>query len=359
MSIMFETTEINGMILNNRFVRSATWEGMAAHDGAVTPQLMETMTGLAEGGVGLIISSHAYVCPEGQAGRGQLGIYKDQLIPGLQEITAAVHECGGRMIMQIAHAGLFASEKLTGKQRLLVSNYERQGQAAGREMTIRDIRDLVTAFCDAAQRAKTAGFDGIQLHSAHGYLLNQFLSPVFNQRRDEYGGDISNRTRVHIQICQAIRKAIGEDYPLLIKLNCRDFIENGLSLEDSLEAGRLLVDAGVDAIELSGGIITGGKLSPSRLDINSEEKEAYFREEARAFKKAIDIPLILVGGVRSFHVAQRLVEEGTADYISMSRPFIREPDLIKRGNPAIAVRPNVHQIISVSDPLEKEWGYTV
>ncbi len=330
MDIMFESTEIRGVKLGNRFVRSATWEGMAARDGAVTAQLIKTMTDLAEGGVGLIITGHAYVRPEGQAGRGQLGIYKDELIRGLQEMTAAVHGYGGKIVLQIAHAGLFASEKLSGQQRLLVSNYERKGQSAGQELTVQDIQELIVAFGDAARRAKESGFDGVQIHSAHGYLLNQFLSPVFNQRIDEYGGKIQNRARIHVEICQTIRRVVGDDYPLLIKLNCQDFIENGLSLEDSLEAGRLLVDAGVDAIELSGGIITGAQLSPSRLDINSEEKEAYFKKDAQSFKKSIDVPLILVGGVRSFQVARSLVEEGTADYISMSRPFIREPDLIAR-----------------------------
>lgn len=330
MSIMFDKTEIKGMKLSNRFVRSATWEGMAANDGAVTTQLIETMTDLAKGGVGLIITSHAFVRPEGQAGPGQLSIHEDQLIPGLQEMTGAVHECGGRIILQIAHAGLFASEKLTRQQRVLVSNYERNGQAAGRELTVQEIKKLISAYGEAACRAKRAGFDGVQLHSAHGYLLNQFLSPAFNQRSDEYGGEISNRARIHIEICHAIRTAVGHDYPLLVKLNCGDFIENGLSLEDSLKAGSLLVEAGVNAIELSGGIITGGKMSPSRMGIDSQEKEAYFRAEARSFKDTIDVPLILVGGVRSFQVAQSLVKEGRADYISMSRPFIREPDLIKR-----------------------------
>jgi len=326
---MFERTEINGMVLSNRFVRSATWEGMAANDGAVTPKLIATMEALAGGGVGLIVSSHAYVRPEGQAGPGQLGIYKDELIPGLREMAAAVHAGGCKMVMQLAHAGKFAPESLTGQAPLVVSGYD-EGETPHREITDQDIRELVAAFADAARRAKTAGFDGVQIHSAHGYLLSQFLSPAFNRRQDEYGGDINNRSRIHLEVYQAIREAVGQDYPVLIKLNCRDFAENGLSLEDSLQVGRMLADAGLDAIELSGGLLTGGKLSPSRPGIKSEEEEAYFREEAGYFKKAIGIPLILVGGMRSFQVARRLVDTGAADYISMSRPLIKEPDLINR-----------------------------
>ena len=197
-------------------------------------------------------------------------------------------------------------------------------------MTPDDIQQVIEAFETAAQRAKDAGFDGIQIHSAHGYLLSEFLSPAFNQRTDEYGGDIRNRTRVHIAVLQGVRQAVGAGYPVLVKINCQDFIENGLTIEDSLQAAKMLVAEGIDAIELSGGILSSPKLSPSRLGIKTEDQEAYFQEDARAFKAQIDVPLILVGGNRSFAVAERLVQDGIADYISMSRPFIREPDLINR-----------------------------
>jgi 2,4-dienoyl-CoA reductase-like NADH-dependent reductase (Old Yellow Enzyme family) len=330
MNKLFESCAINGMKLMNRFVRSATWEGMAADDGTVTPRLIETMTALARGGVGLIITSHAYIRPEGKAAPWQIGIYKDELIHGLQEMTSAVHECGGKIIMQLAHAGNFAAKQLIRQSPLVVSDFDGLAKSPRREITAQDIGDIVDAFTDAARRAKSAGFDGVQIHSAHGYLLSQFLSPVFNRRQDKYGGDIRNRARIHLEICQAIREAVGKDYPVLIKMNCRDFIENGLSLEDSLQTARLMTNTCLDAIELSGGLLTAGKLSPSRPGINSEEKEAYFKEEARAFKREINVPLILVGGIRSFEVAERLIENGTTDYISMSRPFIREPNLINR-----------------------------
>ena len=330
MSRLFERSTINGMELMNRFVRSATWEGMAADDGSVTPKLIETMTSLARGGVGLIITGHAYVRPEGQAGPWQLGIYKDDFVHGLQEMTAAVHDCGGKIVMQIAHAGKFAVKQLIRQPLLMVSNVEGLAKPGQKEIAAQDIQEIVSAFADASRRAKTAGFDGVQIHSAHGYLLSQFLSPLFNRRQDKYGGDIRNRTRIHLEIYQAIRETVGKDYPVLVKMNCQDFVENGLSLEDSLQAARLMASVGLDAIELSGGLITGGKLSPSRPGINSEDKEAYFKEDGRIFRREIGIPLILVGGIRSFEVAERLVENGDADYISMSRPFIREPNLINR-----------------------------
>lgn len=330
MSKLFEMSRINGMELSNRFVRSATWEGMAAADGAVTSKLIETMIALARGGVGLIISGHTYIRPEGQASPLQLGIYKDDLIQGLREMTNTVHDSGGKIIMQLAHAGNFAAKHLTGQPPLVVSDFEGLASSPRKEITEQGIREMVRSFADAARRAKSAGFDGVQIHSAHGYLLSQFLSPAFNRRKDEYGGDVQNRARIHLEIYKAIRKVVGQDYPVLIKLNSRDFIENGLGLEDSLQIAKILARAGMDAIELSGGFITGGKLSPSRSGIDSEEKEAYFREDARAVKNETGIPLILVGGMRSFNVAEKLIQDGTADYISMSRPLIREPDLVNR-----------------------------
>lgn len=330
MNTLFSSSAINAMTSPNRFVRSATWEGMAADDGAVTPRLIETMKALALGGVGMIISSHAYVSPEGQAGPWQLGIYKDELIEGLDNMTTAVHAAGGKIVAQLAHAGQSAAQQLTGLIPLAVSDVTGLSTDARKEITKQDVTAIVLAYAQASRRAKLAGFDGVQIHAAHGYLLNQFLSPAFNQRRDEYGGGIENRARILLEVLQAIRHEVGHDYPVLIKMNSSDFIDNGLTLEDSRQTAVMLADAGIDAIELSGGMLASKTLPPSRLGINTEEKEAYFKEEARAFKEKISVPLILVGGIRSLNVAERLVSEGVADYISMCRPFIREPALINR-----------------------------
>ncbi len=316
------------MKLSNRFARSATWEGMATAEGAVTERLIETMTRLAKGGVGLIISSHTYVRPEGQATPWQLGIYKDELIAGLRKMTDAVHDCGGKIVMQLAHAGTFAAESLLNQPPLAVSVYEGLAETPRREITLRDIQELVQAFANGARRAKAAGFDGVELHAAHGYLLSQFFSPLYNRRKDSYGGGVQNRARICLEIYSAIRDVVGRDYPILIKMNGQDYTKDGLVLEDSASIAGLLSEAGFDAIELSGGLLKSVKTSPSRPRI--KEKEAYFREDARAVKKEIAIPLILVGGIRSYALAEQLVENGEADYISMSRPFIREPELINR-----------------------------
>jgi 2,4-dienoyl-CoA reductase-like NADH-dependent reductase (Old Yellow Enzyme family) len=329
MSKLFEPGTINGMELSNRFVRSATWEGMAADDGTVTPRLVETMVALAKGGVGMIITSHAYVRQEGQAGPWQIGVYKNELIDGMKDMAAAVHENGARIVMQIAHAGTFAIEQLTGLEPWVASDFEGLAKTPRHEMTVNDIRALTASFAEAAERAKAAGFDGVQLHCAHGYLLSQFLSPLYNRRMDDYGGGIENRARIHLEVLGAVRKAVGDDFPILAKLNCGDFVEGGLDTADALQVAQLLADAGLDALEISGGVLTGGRMSPSRM-VKNVEQEAYFKNEARALGAKVRIPLILVGGLRSFETAENLLEDGTADFISMCRPFICEPDLVNR-----------------------------
>jgi 2,4-dienoyl-CoA reductase-like NADH-dependent reductase (Old Yellow Enzyme family) len=318
------------MALRNRFVRSATWEAMATPEGAVTPRLVDTIAALARGGVGLIVSSHAYVSPEGQAGPGQIGVYKDGLVSGLKQMAAGAHDHGAKMVLQLAHAGYFAAHHLTGLPPVAVSAAVKLDEVTRRELSLADIHEVVRAFAAAAARAKTAGFDGVQIHSAHGYLFNQFLSPLFNRRTDAYGGSLSNRVRVHLETIRAVRQAVGADYPVLIKLNGRDFIEGGLELEESVEAAVLMEQAGLDAIELSSGMTKFSRFGSARTKISNQAKEAYNQEEALVFKRRLKIPLILVGGIRSLPVAERLVAEGVCDFISMSRPLIREPDLIKR-----------------------------
>ncbi|MGA6925209.1 MAG: NADH:flavin oxidoreductase [Desulfosarcina sp.] len=329
-STLFESSTINGMALANRFVRSATWEGMATDDGRTTPKLIETMEALAKGGVGLIITGHAYVSKAGQASPWQLGIHDDSLIDGLKSMTDAVHAAGGRIVSQLAHAGHFALEKSTGVPPVVVSDFDGLAKTPRRELSLEDIDSLKSDYVAAAGRARAAGFDGIQLHSAHGYLLSQFLSPWFNRRTDKYGGSIDNRVRIHVETIRAIREVVGKKFPLLVKMNSEDFSEGGLTLVESIQAAKQMVAAGLDAIELSGGLLTGGKRSPSRPHINSANKEAYFKDSAQAFKKELDMPLILVGGIRSIEVAEALLAAGTADFISMSRPLIREPALVNR-----------------------------
>jgi 2,4-dienoyl-CoA reductase-like NADH-dependent reductase (Old Yellow Enzyme family) len=310
MKQLFEESRINDLVLPNRFVRSATWDGLATDDGSCTARMINLMADLAEGGVGLIITGHAYVHPHGQHSPWQLGVYKDELIQGLQAMAAAVHEKSGKIVMQLGYGGAYLS-----KSRV-------------RALTVQQLRDIQEAFGQAALRAKKAGFDGVQIFAAHGFFLSQLLCPRYNDRTDAYGGSIENRARVLIEVLQHVRNAVGPNYPVLAKLNASDFVENGLTLEDSLRVAIMLEKEGIDAVELSGGLLNNPNLMKSR--INTEQDEAYFREEARAFKRELRVPLILVGGIRSFPVVRKVLEEGVADYVSLCRPFIREPHLINR-----------------------------
>ena len=331
MPSLFESTSINNMVLANRFIRSATWEGLATEDGSSTPKLVEVLAHLARGGVGLIITGHAYVSREGQAGRWQLGVYCDDHIPGLAEMARTIHGTGGRIAMQLAHAGSRAAFRLSGLEPIGPSVTETESGRVGREMSRDDIEVVIEAFACAALRARKAGFDAVQIHAAHGYLLSQFLSPIFNKRKDEYGGGIENRTKLVVQVLKAVRKTVGPDFPVLIKLNSEDFLPGGLTVEDMLKTAGMIEERGIDAIEMSGGTFLSGKNNPSRPGKPAPgEPEAYYENVARRYKNKIRVPLMLVGGIRTFETAERLVTGGVADYIALSRPLIREPDLISR-----------------------------
>jgi len=331
MVTLFEPTQIKSLTLANRFVRSATWEGLARKDGSATPRLIDIASRLAQGGVGLIITGHAYVSREGQAGGGQLGIHSDDLIPGLVEMTTYVHELGGKIAVQLAHAGIHASYTLSGLEPIGPSVLQTGPEPVGREMTRHDIEAVIHAFAAAAKRSQAAGFDAVQIHGAHGYLVSQFLSPYFNKRKDEYGGSIENRARLAIEVVKAVRNAVGPDFPVLIKLNSEDFLPEGLAVEEMVQTSIMLGENGMDGIEMSGGTIMSKKRSPFRKGkIPIDEPEVYYEDAARQYKKKVHVPLMLVGGIRTFEMAERLVTEGLTDYISLSRPLIREPDLVNR-----------------------------
>jgi len=331
MAHVFETSSIRGLSIPNRFVRSATWEGMANPDGTCTKKLIDLMIQLAKGGVGLIISGNTGVSPEGQAGPWHLGIYDDRFIPGLLEMTTAVHRAGGKIIIQIAHAGCQSHVELTGKQPIGPSVLMGEKGALCREMTVEEIRMIVDAFGQAALRARKAGCDGVQIHAAHGYLLSEFLSPFFNKREDSYGGSMENRARIVREVLQSIRGYAGADFPVMVKLNASDFLEGGLDVDGMIETASFLEKDGIDAIELSGGTTYSGENLPIRTcKSESEEDDVFYLDAARRYKERIGVPLMLVGGIRSFSTAERLVRDNVTDYVSLSRPLIREPDLINR-----------------------------
>jgi 2,4-dienoyl-CoA reductase-like NADH-dependent reductase (Old Yellow Enzyme family) len=283
---------------------------MADENGQCTRRLLHLMRELAEGGVGLIITGHAYVHQNGRHSPWQLGIDRDELLPGLQKMTQAVHGSGGKIAVQLGYGGAYLS-----KSRL-------------RALSQTDIKELAAEYGHAAIRAKEADFDAVQIFAAHGFLLSQFLCPRYNDRTDMYGGNLNNRARIILEVLDSVRNAVGPKYPTLIKINASDFIENGLTLEEAVSVGLMLEERGIDAIELSGGLLNNPNIL--RTQIETEADEAYLKEEAGAFKENLKLPLILGGGVRSYTIARRLVEQEVTDYISMCRPFICQPDLINR-----------------------------
>jgi 2,4-dienoyl-CoA reductase-like NADH-dependent reductase (Old Yellow Enzyme family) len=331
MSTLFEGTSINGMKLSNRFVRSATYEGMAAPDGSCTDALIKKMAELAEGGIGLIITSHAFVSPEGRARNRQIGIHSDAMIPGLRRMAEAVHRNRGKIVAQLAHAGAQTDQGISGFEALGPSVFEKEKGCISREMDAADRVRIADCFGDAAVRAQRAGFDGVEIHGAHGYLLSQFLSPHFNKRADGYGGPIENRARFLLEVLEEMRARTGNGYPVLVKLNSEDFLDDGFQQDEMIHVSEMLAAKGINAIEMSGGTAYSGEKIPSRKGVlKTEGEEVYYREAASRFKKRVKVPLILVGGIVSFPVAEGLVEQGQADYIALSRPVIREPRLVRR-----------------------------
>jgi 2,4-dienoyl-CoA reductase-like NADH-dependent reductase (Old Yellow Enzyme family) len=331
MSGPFEAITINGMNLKNRFVRSATWEGLAGEDGGVTAQLCELMAQLARNEVGLIISGYAIVTANGQSSSRQLAAHEDRFLPGLRDMAQAVHAAGGTIALQLVHAGKYATPGLTGEVPMGPCAEEVDGQPTCRAMNSEDIQSVTAAFSAAALRAKLAGYDAIQLHAAHGFLLSQFLSPAFNRRSDEYGGTLVNRARFLLEVVGSVRDAVGPGFPILIKLNSEDFLPEGMTRNEAIKVACLLKGASADAIEISGGTIASQEFVPPRPGIlKSPEAEGYYREAARLLRQQVDIPVMLVGGIRSLEVAEELLGSGVTDLIALSRPLICEPGLLKR-----------------------------
>lgn len=331
MATLSDQTTINGMSLRNRLVRSATWEGMCDQDGRPTEKLINCYRDLAQGGIGLIVSGYTFVRPEGKQNPGKMGIHTDDFADDYENLTRAVHDAGGKIAVQLVHAGGQANSKNAGRQPLAPSAIQvDQFPEMPAELSKDEISDIVTAFGEGARRAKAWGFDAVQLHGAHGYLINQFLSPLTNRRTDEYGGSIDNRNRFLLHVYREVRDTVGADYPVLIKLNAADNVDGGLDINDSVYAAKQLAEDGIDAIEVSSGTPASGRKNPARLKINIPEKEAYNLEPALRIKEAGTCPVMVVGGFRSYEVAQKVFEDDGMDYIAMARPLIREPGLANR-----------------------------
>ncbi len=334
MSILFETAQIKNLTLRNRFVRSATYDGMSDLTGQVTESQLKLVSDLAEGGVGLIISGIMYVHPSGQISSFMNSIAEDKLIPGLRKLSAKAHEHGAKIAVQLYHGGREARFVKTRRQLPIAPSViadDPYYKGSYREITEGEIEEILDAFGQAARRALEAGFDAVQVHGAHGYLFSQFLSPFTNRRSDRWGGSLSNRLRLHRETYRKIRSTVGADYPVLIKLGAEDGFAGGLTLAEGMQASQLLAETGYDAIEISSGV-RGEKYEGTeyKTKINKPSREGYFRLWAREIKKRAEVPVITVGGLKTIAMMEDMIQNREADFISLCRPLITEPGLIRK-----------------------------
>ncbi len=319
MSGLFEPWKIKGIEFRNRLVRSATNMRLAGPRGEVTEELLQVHRRLAEGGVGLSITGHAFVAPQGKVNPGQLGIWDDGLIEGLKELVGVAHRGGARIFVQLSHGGPLAF--CSPQERVSPSPFK-----GAREMTLEEIQGMIKAFIEAAKRAREAGFDGVQLHAAHGYLLSSFLSPKINKRKDSYGGRAGG-IRLLGEIIRRIKAEVGPDFPVLVKMG-PDNPPGGNGPEELLEILKALVREGLDGVELSRGIAPQQDII--REGVRPFKNEAYNLPWALKVKGNFpELPVILVGGIRSLEWAEDILRQGI-DAIALSRPLIREPELPSR-----------------------------
>jgi 2,4-dienoyl-CoA reductase-like NADH-dependent reductase (Old Yellow Enzyme family) len=331
---LFEKTQIRSLEFANRSVRSATWSGVGDERGYVTDRAIDFYRKLGAGGVGLIITGFQYVMTNSRALPYMIGNYHDDRVDGLTRLVQAVHGEGGKIVAQLVHVGARADAKLLGEGDEIWAPSAIRDPMKGnvpKEMTKQDITRLIEAYAAAAARSQTAGFDGVQLHGAHGYGINQFLSAAWNRRGDAYGGSVKRRYRFLGEALEAVRGAVGNDFPVLIKLSAHDYYEGGLIPEQAVDIARRLADDGIDAIEVSAGSSASPKdKGPVRKKILKEEDEGYLVELAALVKEAVKVPVVTVGGIRSLKTISDILTSRKADYVAMSRPFIREPELINR-----------------------------
>jgi 2,4-dienoyl-CoA reductase-like NADH-dependent reductase (Old Yellow Enzyme family) len=333
MSVLFEPVRIKNMVVRNRFVRSATYDGCTDTSGRVSEKQIRLLAALAEGGVGLIVTGIAYVHPSGQISPFQNSIADDDCIPGFKRLTGIIHEQGAKIAVQLFHAGREAAWLLRSRNEQAIGSScvpdDPYFAEEYRPATEDEIWDVVRAFGDAAKRAREAGFDAVQLHGAHAYLLSQFLSPHANRRSDDWGGALENRLRLHREIYQDVRAKVGDEYPVLIKIGVADGFAGGLEFSEGSEAAQLLAQWGFDALEISQGL-RGKRYEGTefRTGINRVEQEAYFRDWCSEVKRRVDVPTIMVGGLRTFELMEEVIQKGETDLVSLCRPLIREPDIV-------------------------------
>jgi len=325
MKYLVEPLQIGKLLLKNRLVMPPMATAMCNEDGSLSKELFDYYNEKSLGGyIGLIIIEHSFIAQQGRVREKQLSITNDNLINSYKELATIIHKNGSKTVMQINHAGGAAKREVTGMNVVAPSaviNPFHQEQSIPIELTLKEISKIIDEFANAARRVKEAGFDGVEIHSAHGYLLNQFFSSLTNKRTDKYGGDISSRIRIHLDIIKAVREAVGEDFPILLRLGACDYINGGTTIEDSKFAAIAFAKAGIDLLDISGGL--RGYKNPKNSD------EGYFSSLTEEIKKVVTIPVILTGGITDAQVAENLLAEKKADLIGVGRAIMKNSDWAK------------------------------
>jgi 2,4-dienoyl-CoA reductase-like NADH-dependent reductase (Old Yellow Enzyme family) len=303
--------QVKGFTLRNRIVFPPMQSGRADFDGSITSRLINFYVRRSTY-IGLPIVEHAYIDLLGKIGPKQLGIYDDSLILGYEKLATALHTVGVPAVVQISHAGGVASKRV-------IQNQPVGPCTAGkmRMLEVNELKNVVNQFVAAAERAVAAGFDGVELHGAHGYLLNQFFSPLLNKRDDEYGGSLERRMRFPLEVTAAVRRRLGSDKLLLYRLGSDDLAPYGTHIEDAIIFSKKLVAAGVDVLDVSGGMCGS---NPKQF----KNVEGYFVSQASAVKREVDVPVIGVGGITDSMFADMLVREDKVDLVAVGRALWRD-----------------------------------
>ncbi len=326
MSYLLKPLQAGSLHLNNRLVMPPMATSKSEQDGIVSQAILDYYDEKSKGGfLSLIIIEHSFVSRQGKASNGQMSIADDSVIENLKELSKIIHKNGSRCVMQINHAGSAATKEVTGTDPVgpsAVVNPRVMGGVSDvltlpHELTAGEIEGIVTDFKNAAVRVKEAGFDGVEIHGAHGYLLHQFYSPLSNKRTDEYGGTLLNRIRIHLEVIKAVREAVGSDFPILLRLGASDYMKGGVVIEDSVAAAGEFQKAGVDILDISGGFC--GFTIPG-----STGGQGYFAPLTEAIRKEIFIPVILTGGITQAEAAERLLKEEKADLIGVGRAVLND-----------------------------------
>lgn len=329
MKNLFEPAIVGNLPLKNRLIRSATFEAAFDDHEAFASNLWPSYEALARGGVGAIITGMVGVDENSRVLPSMVKAYGDSFIPEMNQVVKSAHELGTKIIVQISHCGQKAMQIDGGGPALAPSVVESSSGRPVKAMSHDEIRSVISSFGRAAARCREAGADAVQIHGAHGYLLSEFLSPHFNHRPDEYGGSIVGRSKIVMEVYDAVRAAVGSDYPVWIKLNSRDLTEKSISREEYLWLSAELDRRGIDAIEVSGGVAIDAKSSSMQI-VKNEQEEGCFVREALELAEKTAASVISVCGFRTPAIMEKWLNEGKLAALSLCRPLISEPGLISR-----------------------------